>query len=1329
MPNYPSPHCHTQSFDSGSTPEEFAQRELELGTGTLTTTDHGSMGACRKVYDVARAKGLTPILGLEAYFRDDNCPILAAKGIVGDDVKKYLKYEHITLHALDEKAFSVLSQRLSHARLEHHGSQSKPLFNWSDLEAIGAENVTIGSGCLVGLVQRHILADSFTLPERFALADAHYQKLRSLCKPGAFYVEVFPHRCSHDWVSGIFLDFADGTRVRYYDKKRLRLERLGEMTSLELAKTFETKKWEGGDRLIGVKNYQKWAEQEPKTIVKVEHVRDFLQNECLPWCPDGDMQLACNRIVLQLAEKYHDPVIISDDSHFAHPDDKILQDVRLRQMGDWRFFGSYHRQSADESFKVFNDTLGVDRKTFDGWVDNNRAWGERFKGFTFASTQSLPTKFYPSDTLGYTGALIKKHGRMDWSRPEYVQRLQAEIDLLHRNGVIDLLPYMFVTEEACALYEKNQLLTGPGRGSAAGLLLAYLLGITHLDPLRYGLSMERFLTLDRVKSGKLPDIDQDLPHRDLLVDPEDQSKGWLPEKFGDHFAPLGTATKLKLKSAVKDVARAIHGFVPPSVEELAKKFVMPPQGITDFDFVFGYEDSGNEVPGSITFDKNLQAYAKTWPKDWAIAQNLLGLKRQSGRHACAVAIMNRPIAEVLPLEEVGGVMVTQFEPPEVEAAGAIKYDFLVVNSLNDIGAALKMIQERSGLGQFQEMTIDGRRVPACRQLPIDNPDAHPLDPIAYPKTVDIWDLPEDQAVYRDICEGKTETVFQFNTPGAVQWLTHFNHWKNEAQGRKAIDSLSGMAAFTALDRPGPLDAYVVAPSGEEHNMLVEYARRARGEEPVDPVPALVDLLPETYGVLCFQEGLQRVYQRLTGCPGPEAEEFRALVSKKKMKKVLEKYPAWMERVGAKLGAETAQKIWDQVVTFGQYGFNLSHAICYSAIAYACAYLKHYYPLEWWCAVLRNATKDEVSDKFWVYVRDLVDLPEIQHSSDNWEIVNDRLRAPTSLLHGVGPNAHMQLMQNRPYANIDEFCEKLEAHCIKNAKVVLDDKGKPVVVKKKIKKQEVEVIKMRRATNALNRKVCYNLIIAGVLDSLFPATTADGDPVDYSDKLAMYESALARAKGKKKVEAVDQAFWNLTPLRRFQMRKQVLPAYSEPLMRSIAAVDARVARRRIGESEVAFWPRNMGYIAFRPAQSVQAIERIEPIMDPIWVAVPAYVQSQRNFTFGPEAKEACEFILDIDGWRMKFLKWPGWKDDGLLAPVFKTSLKGAVVVATLCRKPSRNPEKPSVFNLEDLAVIQDPLSRDKGKQDDEPDEPIPEPTPVAEDANERFEEPPEDSDSA
>jgi intein/homing endonuclease len=230
------------------------------------------------------------------------------------------------------------------------------------------------------------------------------------------------------------------------------------------------------------------------------------------------------------------------NSHFATRQDKEVQDVRLAQSGGWRFYESYHMQSSDEAFEYFQKHHNITEQEFEGWIDNSIAYAERFKGFKFKTEPSLPVKFYPEDTLGHLKKLIQKYGRFV-NKPEYAVRLKTELDVIHRNGKIDLLPYFFLAEEQVRVYANQKQLTGCGRGSSAGCLISYLIGITHIDPLKYGLSFERFLTLDRIQSGRYPDIDLDFPDRKLFVgsegepvdvvefEAEDGSKHTVPENM------------------------------------------------------------------------------------------------------------------------------------------------------------------------------------------------------------------------------------------------------------------------------------------------------------------------------------------------------------------------------------------------------------------------------------------------------------------------------------------------------------------------------------------------------------------------------------------------------------------------------------------------------------------------------------------------------------------------------------------------------------------------------------------------------------------------------
>lgn len=1335
MKQYATCHCHPQSLDSASTPEAFAKREVELGSGVITCTDHGTLQACRKIYDLGKANNLIPVLGLEAYLRDDNCPILTAHGYPKNDRGAFTtapKYMHVTMHFMDQAAYECGVRLLSAAdaslettleKLEpkdrRHGNERKPLFTWADLEELGAQNTTMTTGCMIGAVQRHLLDNNDVKTAR-----AYFEKLKGIVKPGHLYTEVFPHDTSKDWVEGIFVTTKDGVKQRFYPDKTLKTD-VGEIKAAKLAK-----EWSKGEHhlLVSVKDRYVWRDMPAQEIETVEHIEAFLPNECRPWAPDGDLQAGLNRFMTILAKQYGTKVLIGDDSHFAHPGEKVVQDVRLSQNGSWRFYGSYHRQSSEEAFAHFQRKNGTKEAEFESWVDNSQEWAERFKGFVFDTPVSIPTKFYEAEyatrpwfkegasdnSVRYTMELIKKNGRMDWKNPEWVARLRAEMNLLHHNGTIDLLPYFMIDEDVCSLYERNGLLTGPGRGSAAGLLLAFLLGITHVDPLRYGLSMDRFLTVDRIKSGKLPDIDQDLGSRDLLVGWDDQQgvhhPGWLTERFGDHYAQISVDTTLKLKMAVKDVARSTHqscetckkvyrtastccgrstrGFVPTDIEIFTKKFAMPPQGVNDFDFVMGYETDEGHVQGSIETDQFLQEYVRAYREDWEVVKKCLGLARQKSRHACAYVIANRPISEFIPLTTISDVRVTAYTAPSVEAVGGLKMDFLVINSLNDIGHCIKLIQSRSDEPEraFETRVICGKRVPGHRIVPFK----YPLQDLW-----DIWDLPEDQDVFADVAMGRTETVFQFNTPGAIQWMEHFAYKK--PNGRYAIDSIEGMAAFTALDRPGPLDITVVNPDDTKtkHNMLVEYARRARGAAGSPEVQKVFeDILPETYGVMVYQEQLQRAYQKLTGCTGPEAEEFRTLVAKKKMEKVQKLYTPFIAAATKTIGEENAKAAWQFFITWGQYGFNKSHAVCYSVIGYACAWLKHHYPLEWWTSVLRNADKNEVNEKFWRHCGHLIDLPDVKLSGLTFEIQGERVRAPVSLLQGVGEKATKQLVKYAPYADITDFCQKIELHRqeagtwvkkMKKEKVKESRRRDPETKKFVYDEIDVEVDHFKKGYSALNRGVVKTLILSGAMDSMFPPEMHLGE------QFVEFERVSAIASGAKKPKAVDEKEWDIGTIERFQTRKSILPEYGADLVKMVHETQSvsDLTVDDLGRYSFFWVPPNAHRGLDLSVVDAAGLEKCQRMKlsdgNTIQVAVVAYIDDVRIFRYGEEKREACELQLDVEGARFKFVKWAGKAID--LPESFKVPLKGAVVAAVLNKYKEGRP-----FAVEDAFVIRAPLKR-------------------------------------
>jgi hypothetical protein len=616
--------------------------------------------------------------------------------------------------------------------------------------------------------------------------------------------------------------------------------------------------------------------------------------------------------MIELARKYGDPILISDDSHYAHPEEKVVQDVRLAQSGSWRFYGSYHRQSSAEAFEYFRHKLGIDEKDLPGLggeqprlaptASRTSSW-RRSRTCRRSSTRSSTPSVGAKDSLGYTIHLVKQHGRMNWKDPVWVARLTQEINLLHRNGVIDLLPYFFIDEEVCRLYRDNKHADGPGPWLGRRPPADYLLGITHVDPIRSTGSAST------ASSRRPHQVRQAARHRPGLAHARpagrrDGKGGWLQERFGECVAQISTIMTLKLRSAVLDVARFTLGEVPTR-----------------------HRRADAQVRDAAPGPRRRQARAR------------LRGQRQLGRglhhlRPRAPGVRRQVPGAVGDRAEVPGPR-PRHQPPRLRLRhrqpahlGVHPADQDQRHHLHPVHGAGRRGCGRAEDGLPRHQQPQRHRRPSSwsssashgtgwRSPPEERPD---LDGKYVPKAsaapdaalhhghlrIDIWDLPEDQEVFADVATGKTETVFQFNTPGAVQWLRHFGYQKDS--GNYAIDSIEGMAAFTALDRPGPLDAIGQDTRHRRRDQDLQHARRvraprARRQAVTGHLPRLRPLFPETHGVMVYQEQLQRLYQEVTGCTGAEAEEFRGNVAKKKKEKIIAAYPKFIEGATATLGSK------------------------------------------------------------------------------------------------------------------------------------------------------------------------------------------------------------------------------------------------------------------------------------------------------------------------------------------------------------------------------------------------------------------------------------------
>jgi len=818
------------------------------------------------------------------------------------------KYLHLTLHFKTQRAYEYFCSLTPQmeARAVVKFGERKPILKLAELEPMVGE-ITIGSGCMVGCVCK------FLMKGDEAGAATMYERLRNLAGPGNFFVEIFPHAVTHNWKS---------------------------------------------------------PKIDPATKRFVEPGQ-FIKNECTPFAPDGDLQKSLNKWLIDTAHKYGDPVVPSLDYHFARPEQKLSQNARLGQgMELWQFYNSYHIKDSDEVGQFFMDSLKVNTKTVESWIDNAHLWASSFKDFkipTSADRWVMPE--FHGDSMEKIYELINKNGKMNWSDPLMVERLKYEIEALKFNGKLDVLPYFFPIADLTEWCRDSNILFQL-RGSGSGSLLVYLIGISDFNPMKHGLSFDRFISKGRVASNSLPDLDLDIGDRDRVLK-------HLTEKYGDKIVHISTDVKAKLKSAIKDAERTLLGSVTKNTEDLCRAIPDPPQGVDEYDYVFGGLDmDGGLIEGVFNSSEALQKYAAQNPKTWAMVKEFLGIMRNKSSHACGFCITDKPAQQYIPLYSIAkGQIVTGFSPKSIEAAGLVKYDFLGLNTLKDIATAFKLVEERHGI------------------------------------KYDRQNIPDDPEVYKEFERGNTATVFQFNTAAVIPFLR-----------RIKPSNIEDLAAITALVRPGTLDAIA-----EDGRTLAEVYVARRNGEPVTYIhPDLEPVLKDTYGIQLFQESQLEIFKRIGGYSAEEAEKVRRGIGKKDAKILsTETKKLKIACLARGWNEQQSQLLIEQIMAAASYGFNKSHAASYAYTARACMFLKTKYPIEWWTAVLSNADKNELP-KFWAHCSHMATLPDINKSGEGWVIDGSRIIAPIGILKGIGEIAYEQLLQMKPFSSIDDYAEKVKA---------------------------------------------------------------------------------------------------------------------------------------------------------------------------------------------------------------------------------------------------------------------------------------------------------------
>ncbi|GAP72635.1 DNA polymerase III subunit alpha [Candidatus Symbiothrix dinenymphae] len=920
-------HSHYSQLDGMSTIPGLVDKALQCGMRALALTDHGNMYGAKEFYDYVNKKNkdkaddekIKPILGVEAY-----CAYSTRFEKTVDNKRDYSRGWHLILLAKNKQGYKNLCKLVSTSWID--GNYYHPRIDKDCLKEF-SEGLIVSSACLGGEIPRKIQADDMQGAEEAILW------FKSVFGDD-FYLEIQRHKTDAP----------------------------------------------GGDQEV----YQK--------------------------------QMRVNKAILELAAKTNTKIICTNDVHFVEEDHAEAHD-RLICLGTGKNLDDPKRlhytkqewfKSADEMAAIFSDlpetllnTLEVADKVETYSIDSAPLMPAFAIPEEFGTEEQYRQKFTEDDlraefnkedakrfdTLGGYDKVVRIKLEADYLRDltlkkaparygdpipaDILERIEFELDTMKTMGFPG---YFLIVQDFIQAARDMGVSVGPGRGSAAGSVVAYCLKITDIDPLKYDLLFERFLNPDRIS---LPDIDIDFDD-----DGRKSVLRWVTEKYGKkNVANIVTYGTMATKSAIKDVAR-VQGVSIPEADRLVK--LIP-------DHINAKDKNGKElkvnIKNSIAHVPELQearhSTNRTISDVLKYAEQLEGTVRQTGVHACGVIIGADDLTNYVPLataKEKGtdeDLLVTQYEGGTVESVGLIKMDFLGLKTLSIIKEALSNIKKSKGI----DLDIDA--------IPID-----------------------DKKTYELYSQGKTIGTFQFESPGMQKYL-------RELQPSKFED----LIAMNALYRPGPM-AYIP-----------DFIDRKHGRKPISyDFPEMEGRLKDTYGITVYQEQVMLLSRDLADFTRGQSDELRKAMGKKLVDKMATLKTKFIDGATKKgFSADKLEKIWSDWAEFAKYAFNKSHATCYSWIAYQTAYLKAHYPAEFLAANLtRNLDNIYEVTKFMDECRAMgtkVLGPDVNESDLNF-VVNKRgdIRFGLGGIKGVGRTAVDAIVRERDangaFTSIFDFVERI-----------------------------------------------------------------------------------------------------------------------------------------------------------------------------------------------------------------------------------------------------------------------------------------------------------------
>ena len=686
--------------------------------------------------------------------------------------------------------------------------------------------------------------------------------------------------------------------------------------------------------------------------------------------------------LLKLAKELGLPLVATNDLHYTYADDAkhheallcIQSGTTLADPKRFKFEGKeYYLKDAATMRRIFKDLEIA--------CDNTLAIAERCNIKMREDENLLPQFAVPKGESENSwlvkeaeAGLLEKFGAksMDEIAPQYQARLHFELDVMTKMGFAG---YFLVVADLVAHAKREGIRVGPGRGSAAGSLVSYALGITGLDPIKHGLLFERFLNPDRIS---MPDIDLDFDERR-----RSEMIRYATNKYGDdRVAQIITYSTIKSKAAIKDAARVL-GY-PYALGERLTKALPPPIMGKDVSFQ-GVFDKDDERYGEAQEFRNIYESDSDSKTIVDMARGLEGLKRQWSVHAAGVILSREPLIDVIPIHkrDVDGSIITQFDMGACEATGLLKMDFLGLRNLSVLDDCLVNIKNN----QAKTIVLESLEL-------------------------------SDKKTFELLSRGETLGVFQLDSAPIRALLRSM-----------APDSFEDISAVIALYRPGPMGV-------NAHNDYADRKNKRKRIEPIHPElsAALDEILADTYGLIVYQEQVMAIAQKLAGFSLGRADLLRKAMGKKN-KEILDKEYVHFEEGMRNNGFSSIaiEELWKTLIPFSDYAFNRAHSAGYGVLSFWTAYLKANYPTEYMAALLTSVRDDK--DKSALYLNESRRMgikvlpPDVNFSNAEYTPGGSDIRFGLTAIRNIGENVVASIVKNRNekgnYTSFSDFLAKVD----------------------------------------------------------------------------------------------------------------------------------------------------------------------------------------------------------------------------------------------------------------------------------------------------------------